>query len=97
MNFLMVGHTHKDIDGLFDMLSGKMAHSHALPDVRWRSCFNQSQQTVSKPQQQGGAARDYVKVPVYPSVINMTVIRVRVNVKVNLTVKVKRNVRSCRL
>ena len=38
MNFLMVGHTHNDIDGLFGMLSSRMAHSHALPDVRWRRC-----------------------------------------------------------
>ena len=54
----MVGHTHEDIDGLFGVLSGRMAHSHAFTRREMEELFNESQQTASKPQQHGGAARD---------------------------------------
>ena len=30
MNFLMVGHTHEDIDGLFGVLSHKLENRHAF-------------------------------------------------------------------
>ena len=48
MNFLMVGHTHEDIDGLFGVLSHKLANCNALTPAAMESLFLESKNAVTK-------------------------------------------------
>ena len=48
MNFMMVGHTHEDIDGLFGVLSHKLANCNALTPATMESLFLESKNTVAK-------------------------------------------------
>ena len=48
MNFLMVGHTHEDIDGLFGVLSHKLANCNAITPPAMQRLFLESKNSVTK-------------------------------------------------
>lgn len=48
MNFLMVGHTHEDIDGLFGVLSHKLANCNAVTPAAMERLFLESKNAVTK-------------------------------------------------
>ena len=72
MNFLMVGHTHEDIDGLFGVLSHKLAHQNAFTPAAMESLFLQSQTDVGKlnnatSREGGGIDNAFLPTDVYGS------------------------------
>ena len=48
MNFLMVGHTHEDIDGLFGVLSHKLQNRHAFTPKEMADLLLEAQRAASK-------------------------------------------------
>lgn len=48
MNFLMVGHTHEDIDGLFGVLSHKLENRHAFTPREMANLLLEAQRSASR-------------------------------------------------
>ena len=56
INFLPVGHTHEDIDGLFGLLAVKTVNQNAFTPLEMNALFALAGKAASRPQERGSRA-----------------------------------------
>ncbi|KAL3133949.1 hypothetical protein ABBQ32_008396 [Trebouxia sp. C0010 RCD-2024] len=56
INFLPVGHTHEDIDGLFGLLVVKTVNENAFTPLEMNALFALANKAASRPQERGTRA-----------------------------------------